>query len=79
MIAMDLMVMKMILITIIHINKLLILDIQKEVILNLPIEEEMKEVQAMKKSIEKHQDLMVVLLMWTLQVLIIIPMDISKT
>ena len=63
MIAMDLMVMKMILITIIHINKLLILDIQKEVILNLPIEEEMKEVQAMKKSIEKHQDLMVVLLM----------------
>ena len=62
MIAMELMVMKMILITIIHIKKLVILEIQKEVIQNLPIEEEIV-VQAMNKSIEMNQDLMVVLLM----------------
>ena len=58
MIVMNLMVMQMILITIIHLNKVLILENQKE---NLLIEGEMKA-QAMKKSIEKHQDLMVVAL-----------------
>ena len=63
MIAMILMVM-MILITIIHLNKVLILENQKE---NLLIEGEMK-VQAMKKSIETHQDLIVVVLVQTLQV-----------
>ena len=63
MIAMILMVM-MTLITIIHLNKVLILENQKE---NLLIEGEMK-VQAMKKSIETHQDLIVVVLVQTLQV-----------
>ena len=75
MIPMDLMAIKMIMITIIHINNMLLWENQKE---NLLIKGEMK-VQAMKKSIETHQDLMVVLLIWTPQAHIVDIANISKT